>query len=455
MHRELIARYDRPGPRYTSYPTANEFHEGVGECDLRAALRALPTEGRLSLYVHIPFCEERCLYCACNVIATKRREVAERYLEHLLCEIALAADCLGLPRRGVDQLHLGGGTPTYFSSAQLRRLVEAIRARFDLANEAELAIEIDPRVTSHAQIATLQELGFRRFSMGVQDFDPAVQAAIGRIQSVEQTETVVRACRSAAGASVNIDLIYGLPRQTLASFAATLEEVIRIRPERLAIYGFAFVPWLRKQQLQMPVEEMPTSEARLALLELARERLFAAGYAAIGIDHFALPEDELIVAQRDGRLSRNFMGYTVRRAPQLLAFGVSAISEFPAVYVQNTKKLSAYGAALDAGRLPVEKGVALSDDDDRRRWVIRELMCNFRVSADSYREQFGGPAFEVAFARELLAMEGFVEGGFAGWDGERLELSEKGQFLARNMAMLFDTHLRGSEASTHRFSRTV
>lgn len=179
MHRELIARYDRPGPRYTSYPTANEFHEGVGEGDLRAALRALPAEGRLSLYVHIPFCEERCLYCACNVIATKRREVAERYLEHLLCEITLAADCLGVPRRGVDQLHLGGGTPTYFTSAQLRRLVDAIRARFDLADEAELAIEIDPRVTSQAQIATLQELGFRRFSMGVQDFDPGVQAAIG------------------------------------------------------------------------------------------------------------------------------------------------------------------------------------------------------------------------------------------------------------------------------------
>ena len=455
MHRELIARYDRPGPRYTSYPTANEFHEGVGEGDLRAALRALPADGRLSLYVHIPFCEERCLYCACNVIATKQRDVAEAYLAHLLQEIAMAADCLGLPRRGVDQLHLGGGTPTYFSSAQLRRLVEAIRSRFEIAADAELAIEIDPRVTSHAQIATLQELGFRRFSMGVQDFDLGVQAAIGRIQSVAQTETVVRACRSAAGASVNIDLIYGLPRQTLASFAATLEEVIRIRPERLAIYGFAYLPWLRKQQLQMPVEEMPTSEARLALLELARERLFAAGYAAIGIDHFALPEDELIVAQRDGRLSRNFMGYTVRRAPQLLAFGVSAISEFPAVYVQNTKKLSAYGAALDAGRLPVEKGVALSDDDDRRRWVIRELMCNFRVSAARYREQFGGPAFEVAFARELLAMEGFVEGGFAGWDGERLELSEKGQFLARNMAMLFDTHLRESETSTHRFSRTV
>lgn len=455
MHRELIARYDRPGPRYTSYPTANEFHEGVVEGDLRAALQALPAEGRLSLYVHIPFCEERCLYCACNVIATKRRDVAEAYLARLLQEIAMAADCLGLPRRGVDQLHLGGGTPTYFSSAQLRRLVEAIRARFDLADEAELAIEIDPRVTSHAQIATLQELGFRRFSMGVQDFDPGVQAAIGRIQSVAQTEEVIDACRSVAGASVNIDLIYGLPRQTLASFAATLEEVIRIRPERLAIYGFAYLPWLRKQQLQMAVEEMPSSEARLALLELAREQLFAAGYAAIGIDHFALPDDELIVAQRDGRLSRNFMGYTVRRAPQLLAFGVSAISEFPAVYVQNTKKLSAYGAALDAGLLPVEKGVALSDDDARRRWVIRELMCNFRVSAARYGEQFGGPAFEVAFARELLALEGFVEGGFAGWDGERLELSEKGQFLARNMAMLFDTHPRGSEASTHRFSRTV
>ena len=455
MHRELIARYDRPGPRYTSYPTANEFHEGVGEGDLRAALRALPAEGRLSLYVHIPFCEERCLYCACNVIATKRREVAERYLEHLLCEIALAADCLGEPRRGVDQLHLGGGTPTYFSSAQLRRLVEAIRVRFDLADEAELAIEIDPRVTSHAQIATLQELGFRRFSMGVQDFDPGVQAAIGRIQSVAQTEEVIDACRSVAGASVNIDLIYGLPRQTLASFAATLEEVIRIRPERLAIYGFAYLPWLRKQQLQMPVEEMPTSEARLALLELARERLIEAGYAAIGIDHFALPEDELIVAQRDGRLSRNFMGYTVRRAPQLLAFGVSAISEFPAVYVQNTKKLSAYGAALEAGLLPVEKGVALSDDDDRRRWVIRELMCNFRVSAARYREQFGGPAFEVAFARELLALAGFVEGGFAAWDGELLQLTPTGQFLARNVAMLFDTHLRGGEANTHRFSRTV
>ena len=455
MHRELIARYDRPGPRYTSYPTANEFHTGIGECDLRTALRLVPADGRLSLYLHVPFCEERCLYCACNVIATKRREVAERYLEHLLQEIALAADCLGAPARAVDQLHLGGGTPTYFTSAQLRRLVEAIRARFEIAVDAELAIEIDPRVTMPSQIETLQSLGFRRFSMGVQDFDPAVQEAIGRIQSVEQTEAVVRACRSVAGASVNIDLIYGLPRQTLASFRRTLDEVIRIRPDRLAIYGFAFVPWLRKQQLQMPVEEMPTTEERLALLELARERLQEAGYVGIGIDHFALPDDELIVAQRDGRLSRNFMGYTVRRAPQLLAFGVSAISEFPSVYVQNTKKLSEYGAALEAGLLPVEKGVALSDDDDRRRWVIRELMCNFRVSAADFEAQFSGASFASAFAHELEELRCFAAGGFARWDGERLELTPTGQFLARNVAMLFDTHLRGSEATTHRFSRTV
>ena len=455
MQRDLIAQYDRPGPRYTSYPTANEFHAGVGESDLRAALRLVPADGRLSLYVHVPFCEERCLYCACNVIATKRRDVAEDYLEHLLREIALAADCLGSPRRAVDQLHLGGGTPTYFSSAQLERLMAALRARFDLAPDAELAIEIDPRVTSASQIATLQALGFRRFSMGVQDFDAAVQAGIGRIQSVAQTAAVIADCRAVAGASVNIDLIYGLPRQTLASFGATLDEVIRIRPERLAIYGFAYLPWLRKQQLRMPVDELPSSEERLALLDLARTRLLAAGYASIGIDHFALPEDELIVAQTDGRLSRNFMGYTVRRAPQMLAFGVSAISEFPSVYVQNTKKLSEYGTALDAGRLPVEKGIALSDDDDRRRWVIRELMCNFAVSATAYRAQFGGAGFASDFARELESLQGFVEGGFARWDGERLALTDEGQFLARNVAMLFDTHLRRGEGSTQRFSRTV
>lgn len=455
MHRELIASYDRPGPRYTSYPTANEFHAGVGERELRAALRMVPADGRLSLYVHVPFCEERCLYCACNVIATKRREVAEGYLDHLLSEIEIAADCLGSPRRAVNQLHLGGGTPTYLTSAQLRRLIEAIRARFDISDDAELAIEIDPRVTMPSQIETLLELGFRRFSMGVQDFDPRVQEAIGRVQSVAQTESVIDSCRNVRGSSVNIDLIYGLPRQTLASFEATLREVLRLRPERLAVYGFAYVPWLRKQQLQMPLEELPATGDRLALLELAREKLCAEGYAAIGIDHFALPEDELVVAQREGRLSRNFMGYTVRRAPQMLAFGVSAISEFPSVYVQNTKKLSAYSAALDAGLLPVEKGVALSDDDDRRRWVIRELMCNFRVAAEDYRAQFGGPAFGAVFASELKELGAFVEGGFAAWDGEVLQLTSRGQFLARNMAMLFDTHLRGGEVSTHRFSRTV
>lgn len=452
---EEAQRFDRPGPRYTSYPTANEFGDAFGADDYAAALRAAAdVDAPLSLYLHLPFCEERCLYCACNVVITPHASVSEPYLDRLETEMDLVVAQLGRARP-VAQLHLGGGTPTYFRPDQLHDLMKRLEARFTFTPDAEKALEVDPRVTTREHLAVLAEHGFNRLSLGVQDFDPAVQQAIHRVQSVQQTQSLMDAARELNFGSLNVDLIYGLPHQTPASFTRTIQRVAELAPDRLAVYSFALVPWLKHHQKLLPQDALPSPETKLELLLAAREGLTGAGYLDIGMDHFALPDDELAVAQRDGRLWRNFMGYTTVRAPDMIGLGVSSIGSVGPTFAQNEKKLSRYYAALDEGRLPVERGYALSDDDAVRQHVIRHWMCQFRIDANDVEARFGID-FAAYFADELRTLreefepEGLVRVHEGGVDAEEL-----GRLFPRNVAMVFDTFLRAKHEGGPRFSRTV
>ena len=455
---ELLRAYDRPGPRYTSYPTAVEFHEGFDESAYREHLALAAAEPRapLSLYVHLPFCEERCTFCGCMVIITRKREVAARYLGYLHREIALLASQLG-GRRRLAQYHWGGGTPTYLSLAEMEELHGVVMRHFDLEPGAEAAIEVDPRVTSFEQLDLLHRLGFNRLSMGVQDFTPEVQEAVHRVQSEDETRALFERARSLGFVSINVDLIYGLPRQTLASFRRSVDTVIAMRPDRVAAYSFAHVPWIRGNQRGIHVDELPAPELKLGLFVAARERFLEAGYEAIGMDHFALPDDELAVAARSRTLHRNFMGYTVKNAPHMLGVGVSAIGDVAGAFAQNAKKLSTYYEAIDAGRFPVERGYRLDADDRVRRHVITQLMCNFHLDLRDVGERFRLD-FDLYFARELEEVrrgpmaDGFVERGGLG-----LTLTPTGRLFARNVCMIFDRHLREKALGSGQpiFSRTV
>jgi oxygen-independent coproporphyrinogen-3 oxidase len=456
---DLIRRYDVPGPRYTSYPTAVSFHEGFGEAEYRERLARADARGEepLSLYAHLPFCRERCLYCGCNVVISPRVEVARPYLERLLRELDLVAAALPRRRR-LSQLQWGGGTPTYYGTADLARLFRAIAERFTFTPEAEIGIEVDPRVTSFEQVDTLAALGFNRISAGVQDFAPEVQAAIGRRQSEAETRALVERARAAGFRSVNLDLIHGLPRQTLDGFGRTLEQVLALRPERVAVYSFAYVPWLKGHMRRIPADSLPGPELKLELLALAYEAFTGAGYQAIGMDHFALPDDELARAAAAGTLSRNFMGYTVQSARDLVGLGISAIGDVQDAFVQNVKKLSAYATAIDAGHLPVERGYALDNDDRVRRFVIGEIMCNARLDFAAVEERFGGE-FERDFAPALEALGapgGPIGDGLVERRGRTLAVTDRGRPFVRVVAMAFDRHLEAARTGgTPVFSRTV
>jgi oxygen-independent coproporphyrinogen-3 oxidase len=456
---ELLARYDRPGPRYTSYPTAVSFHEGFGEADYRRHLKAADARADepLSFYAHLPFCRERCLYCGCNVVITPHHEVAQTYLECLLAEIDLLARHLPR-RRTISQLHWGGGTPTYYSAFELARLFRAIGDRFAFTPDAEIGIEVDPRVTSFEQIDALADLGFNRLSAGVQDFTPEVQAAVHRVQSYESTRALLERARAAGFHSLNVDLIYGLPYQTAEGFRRTLEQVLSIRPDRIAVYSFAFVPWIKGHMRHLPAASLPGPELKLELLASAIDSFTGGGYRAIGMDHFALPEDELAIAADRGTLGRNFMGYTVQSARDLVAVGLSAIGDVQGALVQNDKKLVTYEAALAHERFPVERGYVLDGDDAVRRVVIAELMCNARVEFAPIERTFG-IRFARAFARELSELNapaGPVADGLVRILPGRLELTPIGRRFVRNVAMVFDRHLRETTpAAPAVFSRTV
>ncbi len=453
---DLLRRYDRPGPRYTSYPTAVEFDKSFDEAAYRERLAraAQETDAPLSLYAHLPFCEERCSFCACSVIITRKRQVAVRYLEYLHREIEMLGRALE-GRRRLVQYHWGGGTPTYLSPAQIRDLHAAVTRHFDIDAAAEVAIEIDPRVTTLEQLDLLRELGFNRLSMGVQDFTAEVQRAVNRIQSEAETRTLFERAREIGFQSVNLDLIYGLPLQTVGSFAEAVDTVIALRPDRVAVYSFAYVPWIRAHQKNIDTAELPAPEIKLELFVEARQRFLDAGYVAIGMDHFALPGDDLAQAADAGTLHRNFMGYTTRPAPDMVGVGVSAIGDVAGAFAQSTKKLSSYYTQLDAGLFPIERGYALDDDDLLRRHVITQLMCNFRLERAVVEARFGID-FGKYFALELDELAaGPASHGFLEMDDDRLIVTPTGRLFVRNVCMSFDRYLRQKRDEKPVFSRTV
>ena len=453
---ELLRRHDRPGPRYTSYPTAAHFHTGFGAPEHAAHLqRAAETpDAPLSLYIHLPFCRARCLYCACNVVIDRHGKVSSPYLQALMRELVMVAEHLG-ERRTVTQLHFGGGTPTYYDPGELFALGRVIRENFAITPDAEVAVEVDPRVTTTAHLDALRAVGLSRISLGVQDFDPIVQEAIGRVQSVEQTRALIEHARGIGVGSVNIDLIYGLPHQTEASFARTIETVLELAPERLATYGFAYVPWVAAHQKRLPVDALPDPAARVALLTLASRMLTASGYEHIGMDHFARTGSDLCLAREAGTLHRNFMGYTIVNAPDMVGVGLSAISHIGGAYAQNAKKLHEYRKMIEAEALPVERGIALDEDDTLRAAIIGQLMCNLRLEWQALVARFGVEALHVLERAwpELLALQ---DEGMLRLTERALEVTELGQLFVRNVAMCFDRYLHhAQDDDAPRYSRTV
>ena len=452
---EILRRHDRPGPRYTSYPTAPHFHDGYGPDQFRAAIARSNASGRpLSLYVHVPYCTSPCFYCGCNRIISRDRSKGEAYVDQVLCEAKRVATLFGDSRQ-VTQLHFGGGTPNFLEPVQLRRLVEGLAQRFNFSQSAarDFSIELDPRSVNVDDIAVLAELGFNRASLGVQDFDLAVQQAINRIQGVEETMAIIQACRDNGMRSVNVDLIYGLPRQTLEGFGRTLDTVIGARPDRLAIYGYAHLPHMFKAQRQIADADLPDPEQKLALLGLAVERLSAAGYQYVGMDHFALPEEDLSRAQRAGSLHRNFMGYTTHADTDLLGLGVSAISRIDNSYSQNPRELKDWQARLEAGELPVWRGLELDADDLLRAELIQELMCHGKVDGRALGARHGID-FDRYFADELVALQRLQQDGLASCREGVVTATRQGRPLLRLIAMCFDRYLKAPQQPA-RYSRAI
>ena len=456
---DLLRRYDRPGPRYTSYPTAPQFRADFGEADLRAAAAASngdPIPRPLSLYVHVPFCHSPCFYCGCNRVITRDQARGDAYVTRLEREIALVAPLFDRDRRAV-QLHFGGGTPNFLSAAQLAEVVGAIRGQFRFADadDCDISIELDPRYCDPRDMPVLAAAGFNRASLGVQDFDPAVQRAVNRVQSVEETRAIVDACRAAGMRSVNIDLIYGLPGQSLEGFGRTLDIVTAIHPDRLAVYSYAHLPQLFKPQKQIDETLLLDGEAKLALLQLAVEKLTAAGYVYIGMDHFALPDDDLAVAQRNGSLHRNFMGYTTHAESDLLGLGVSAISHIGPSFSQNPRDLPSWEQAIDQGRLPVWRGMRLEEDDVIRADVIQQLMCHGALDYDDLgrRHVIDFPRY---FAEALRRLQPLQSDGLVELAANGLRATSRGRLLLRIIAMCFDRYLPTQAATASpNFSRTV
>jgi len=439
----LVRKYDLSGPRYTSYPTADRFHAGFAAADYVDALAArnqAKASHPLSLYVHLPFCNTICYYCACNKIITANRGRSAKYVRYVGREIDIVSSLLE-GNRDVQQLHWGGGTPTFLAHEEMAALMGMLRGAFAFNADSEVSIEVDPRKVEVATVAFLRELGFNRMSLGIQDFDPGVQKAVNRIQTEAETRTVIEAARAEGFGSINADLIYGLPRQTIAGFATTLDKVIDLAPDRIALYGYAHVPHLFKAQRQIVVHELPGADKKLAILETAIDKLTRAGYVYIGMDHFAKPGDELAVALREGKLHRNFQGYSTRPDCDLLAFGISAIGKVGATYVQNVKTLDKYYEALDERRLPVMRGIALEEDDLLRREVIQKLMCEFRLDYGAL-ERAHGIRFGERFATELAALAPLAADGLVTLAPDGLEVTLRGRMLVRTVAMLFDRHLR-------------
>ncbi|WP_426172876.1 oxygen-independent coproporphyrinogen III oxidase [Massilia sp. TWR1-2-2] len=454
---QLVRKLSKPGPRYTSYPTADRFSTDFGYRDYLQAVASVRTRGAakpLSLYLHIPFCDTVCYYCACNKIVTKNRDKASVYLSYLKREIDMQAS-LFAGMNQVSQLHLGGGTPTYLSDAQMDDLMAHLHRRFQFAPDAEgeYSIEVDPRTVDRARVHSLRRQGFNRISLGVQDYDDQVQRAVNRVQPEHETQAIIDAAREAGFRSVSIDLIYGLPKQTPMSMAQTLAKVIKAGPDRIAVYNYAHLPHLFKPQRRIAEADLPSADSRLDMLGLCIRRLCEAGYVYIGMDHFAKPGDDLAVAQQQGRLHRNFQGYSTHADADLVACGVSAIGAVGSTYSQNVKTLEAYYARIDSNELPIERGIALTMDDVLRRCLIQMLMCHFELSVGAIEQAFP-IVFADYFAPEIERLRVLAGDGLLTVGPEWISVTLKGRLLIRNICMVFDRYLAG-EPATPRFSSTI
>lgn len=455
LDQDLIRRYDQSGPRYTSYPTAVQFHDGFGEAEYRAAVAASNAAGRpLSLYFHIPFCDTVCYYCACNKVVTKDRARAQPYLSRLAQEIALQG-ALFDSDRPVEQLHWGGGTPTFISHDEMRELMTVTGRHFRLLDDdtGEYSIEIDPREVDDGTIALLREIGFNRMSLGLQDLDPQVQKAVNRIQTAEQTFGTLERARREGFRSVSVDLIYGLPFQTPDTFVRTLDRVLEVLPDRLSVFNYAHLPERFKPQRRINEAELPSPEQKLEILHRVGERLAAAGYVYIGMDHFARPDDELAVAQREGLLYRNFQGYSTHADCDLVALGVTSIGMVGDTYSQNQRSLDDYYAAIDAGHLAVFRGIELSPDDRLRRALITALICNFVLDTGAFGAEWGID-FDTYFATELEQLGRMADDGLLRRSMGRIEVLPPGRLLIRNICMVFDRYL-GAQAGGARYSKVI
>jgi oxygen-independent coproporphyrinogen-3 oxidase len=455
LDQELISRYDQSGPRYTSYPTAVQFHDGFGPEQYRAAAKASNASGRpLSLYFHIPFCDTVCFYCACNKIATKDRTRSQPYLDRVYREMEMQGELFD-NSRPVEQLHWGGGTPTFISAEQMRELMVVTGRHFKLLDDdtGEYSIEIDPREVTDENIGLLRDIGFNRMSLGLQDLDPNVQKAVNRIQTAEETFGALEAARREGFRSVSMDLIYGLPLQTPQSFIATLDRVIEAEPDRLSVFNYAHLPEIFKPQRRINELELPSADQKLEILHQIGERLADAGYVYIGMDHFARPDDELAVAQREGELYRNFQGYSTHAHCDLVALGVTSIGMVGNTYAQNMRTLDEYYARIDSGELAVFRGIELNRDDEVRRAVITQLICNFALDMEKIDSAWD-IRFEDYFADELKRLMQMSKDGLISVGDRRMDVLPAGRLLIRNICMVFDRYL-GVEGQTTRFSKVI
>ena len=455
----LLARYATSAPRYTSYPTAIDWRHDLDPASYPDRLRAVAASpAPISAYIHLPFCEARCFFCGCNVVITKNHGRALPYLDELEKELAaVAATGIGRTRK-VTQYHWGGGTPTFLNEAEIARLQESFRKHFTLDDDAEVAIEVDPRHTTAGQIKLLAKLGFNRLSLGVQDFDPKVQESVHRVQSEEETRATVDVAREAGIGGVNIDLIYGLPYQTRQGFADTIERVLTMRPDRVALFHYAHVPWIRKHQEGLPEDAFPDGALKMAIFTDSVLRFTQAGYEYVGLDHFALPTDELARARKDGSLQRNFMGYTTRKGADLLPFGVSAIGEIGGAFVANPREIQAWSAAVNARGHAIDRGHVLDADDRLRRDVIVGLMCHGKLDTRAIASAHGID-FDRTFAVELGELQGAVDDGLVVLSPGAIEITTLGQAFMRNIALPFDRYYRlrkaSGEGTSRTFSKTV
>ncbi len=450
---DMIKKYDKPAPRYTSYPPATEFSNEIDKSEyVKKIIKSNERKTPLSLYFHIPFCENACHFCGCNVIITRRKEVVKPYLDHLYKEMDLYKNLIDVNNRKVVQLHWGGGTPNYLSDEETVELFQEIKKRFNFDENAEISIEIDPRHVDRNRIFLLKEIGFNRASFGIQDFNPKVQEAVNRIQPEEMIFNVMRWFREAGFESVNIDLIYGLPYQTIETFSETVDKTIKLNPDRIAVFNFAYVPWLKRLQRNIDEKTLPTPEEKLKILQMTINKLTKARYIFIGMDHFAKPNDELAIAQRERTLHRNFQGYTTKADAELFGFGATSISMLHDGYVQNYKVLRDYYESIQLQQLPIERGVYLTQDDIIRRDVIMKLMCHFRLVKSEVEEKFN-IVFDEYFKEELNTLKDMEKDGLLILYKDRIDITPIGRLLIRNIASSFDIYLKNKKE--RRFSKAI